>query len=254
MIEYVPIQAVLDPAYFPRTLRQESDDNSILTNILDGYRLLNVTQKLVEKEAIIKLENHSATLPSDVHTINLVSYGTLKTGTYNTSTYTLNDIDLITPLRYVGNKKISMSLTDYNNSTCKVCTHGELSGCSETFSLSVFKELTASIKEGCLCIDYLAEAVNESGEYLIIKLPSVLRYLGLYAASIIFRDRAMSMEANTNQMYLQLLQQTEQAYKRAKGELHMRQIDLSLIDSLSTNSINQKLMRIPSFMTSKIDS
>jgi len=256
MIEYVPIQAVLDPAYFPRTLRQESDDNSLLSHALDGWRMLNISQKLEEVDKIAILTNHTAEFPKEAAIMNLVTYSPVIDGNYSLTDYTSNNMTHL-PLRYVGNKKINMSFDTYiaGSNTCKVCQHNELNQCSETWSLSIFKEFTCSIKEGVICFNYLREALSENGEFLIIKNPLVLRYLGLYMMTMVFRDRAASMETNTNNMYRQYLQDTEIAFKRAKGYFNQSNIDLNMIDSISgTSTVNQRLTRIPSFMYRKIDS
>ena len=255
MLEFIPIQAVLDSAYFPRALRQELDDNTILTHALDAYRLLNIYQKLEEATVIKELKNHSVgTLPEDIHTINIVTYVLPKNSTQNISYSNIGEHDLI-PMRYIGNRKINMTLNDYNTSSCKVCYHPELNGCSETYSISIFKELTSSIKDGIICIDYLREAKDEQGNFLIIKDPNILRYLGLYATAMVWRDRQNVKEEASTNLFMQYLQMAEIALRKAKGVFIQRNIDLSLVDSISgTNTFNQRLMRSPSFVFNKKDS
>jgi hypothetical protein len=256
MIEYVPIQAVLDPAYFPRTLRQELDDNTLLSHALDGWRMLNINQKLEEIDVIKPLANHTAEFPKDAKIVNLVTYTPCDDLTYDPTKYTTDNF-LHVPLRFVGNTKINMSYDNYvgGSNTCQVCQHQELNACSETWALSIFKEFTCSIKQGLICFNYWREALSETGEILIIKNPLVLRYLGLYMMTMVFRDRAASMEANTNNMYRQYLQECEMAYKRVKGSFYQAGIDLSIIDSVTgTNTVNQRLMRSATTIYNKRDS
>lgn len=250
MTDYISIKAVLDPAYFPRPLRQETDDDTILSNALSAYRLLNVYQKYEEDTYVTTFENHSLQLPDEINTINLVTYLIPKDQSVVNDIYNLGNYDFL-PLRYVGNRAINLTLKDYNNSTCKVCTHPELNACSETYTITPFREMTLSLKEGCICIDYLKEVKDEYGNFLIIKDENVLKFLATYAAAIVWRDRAMTKEEQGFQIWQSLLQQAELLMKKAKGSLIQRNLDLTTIDSVGMNTYNMRLSRVPSFVWNK---
>lgn len=255
MIDYVAIQAVLDPAYFPRVLRQEADDDTILTHALDAYRMLNISQKLEEGYEVLELKNHSLNISSDIRVINMVTGLITNNGEVYSPSYGLGDNVSFIPLRYVGNRTINSTLHDYNNTSCKVCYHPELSSCAETWSLSIFKEMTTSIKDGWICIDYLKEAKDENGNFLIIKDPNILRFLGTYAVAMIWRDRDNGLEQGAANQFQKYLQMAEVLMKKAKGAMYQRNIDLNLLSSISgTTTVNQRLLRSPSFMYTKQDS
>lgn len=255
MINYTPIQSCLDRNYIPASIRKEVDDNTLLSWCLDGYRMLNLNQEYERKIKIISIANHSVPIPDDAYDINNVTYlncnecqQTIETQmpVQNESNYNIfykiwEESNFYNqhfmPMRNVGN---SSSLL------CTQCKNPMLSRCNETYSITPSKTLLTSIKDGFICLDYEAIIKNEVGDYMIINTPEIKRYLGLYAQSQSWLERASSKEEQAFNMYRQILGQAEIAMRRARGSNFMGGINMHTITSITgSDTVNSRLIKLP---------
>lgn len=261
MITYIPIDACLDSAYFPKPLRKECDDSDILSYFLDAYRMLNLPLQYERKIVVLPINTHNVELPTDVHSINLVTFLNYKpcetetvektqetiTRDYNIfykifETNLLNSTTFL-PMRNVGNSSSIL---------CNCCNNPTLNSCNEVFSVTPAKTLMTSIKDGFVCLDYNGEITDEEGRFLIVNTVEIKRYLGLYAQAMHFMSRASTKEEQAFSMAERLLSMTEIAMRKARGHQNMGSIDLHTINAISgTETYNQKLLRIPQLFYKK---
>jgi hypothetical protein len=255
MINYTPIQSCLDRNYIPAPIRKEVDDDTLLSWCLDGYRMLNLNQEYETKIKIIPIVNHNASIPDDAYNINNVTY--LNCNECQDSIATQMPIQ--TPSNYNIFYKIweeshfynerFMPMRNVGNSSsllCTQCKNQMLSRCNETYSITPSKTLLTSIKEGFICLDYEAIIKNEQGDYMIINTPEIKRFLGLYAQSMSWLERASSKEEQAFGIYEKLLAQTEIAMRRARGSNFMGGINMHNVTSITgSDTVNSRLIKLP---------
>jgi hypothetical protein len=253
MIQYIPIDSVLES--IPKGIRRETDDSTLLSYCLDGYRMLSVPGEYQRLITFKKINNHIVELPENVNAINLITWS-------NEIHSTSNDIADF-PIAHDANYNIFFKILEqsqfYNNHflplrnvgnsssiTCNCCNNPLLNKCSDTFSVLPDGSLMTSLRDGYVCIDYESIIKDEHDNFLIIKSPEIKKYLSLYSISQALLDRGMSKEEQAFAMYKDILGQVEIAYKRAKGSITLSNIDIHTIDQISgTGTYNQRLTRLP---------
>ena len=254
MVQYTPLNAVLDSSYVPAALKKEADEDTMLSYGLDAYRLLNLPLEYQAKICIKPIINHSVELPSDIHSLEMVTYlpelpaemtGSdnllpISTDTdynifYKIWAINTSESNKYFPLRNVGNG---------SNINCNACHNSALNRCSETFSILPSKSLLTSIKDGYVCLNYSGEIKDVFGNFMIINSTEIKRYIGLYIQSQIWLSRASSKEEQAFSMYKELLRMTELAMRKARGIQIMKSISVNEISQITgTDTYNQRLIR-----------
>jgi hypothetical protein len=259
MKEYINLKAILDNSRIPSQLQIDCGKENILSWGLDAYRMLKIPDQLKFKFQLFEIKDHQVQLPNDVKLINHVSYSSIKptnTDCNDIELYIYDNTNDVNPTSnqthivgdYAIAHKLFLDSTFYNNNivtlfyngvknnldickTCKVCFT-----CDNTYSIDINKVLWSPFKSGYLCIEYFTELKDDNEDFMIINTPEILRYISLYAQTQCFLTKASSKEEGAYQIYNNLLNQTEIAFKKAKGSELLKSINVDNYDRIISNT------------------
>jgi len=269
MKEYTSLKSVLDTSRIPQQFQTDCGVDNILSWALDAYRLLKVPEQLENKVILIEIKDHQIQLNSEVKLLNSVVYfankphnydcdGGVVDLIYNNSndtnptsslTHIVGDYAIAHKIflesKYYRENAILLKYTGNTNgdNICKNCPNKFCNDCTYDFTVDSNKVLWCSIKTGYLCIEYMTE-IKQGTDYKIINTPEILRYLSLYCQAQCYLNKSSIKEESAYQMYDRLLQQTEVAFKRAKGSEILKSIDSDTISSIYFKNRNQRLVNI----------
>ena len=125
---------------------------------------------------------------------------------------------------------------------CTVCPTRFINDISESFSVDHNKVMWTSFKDGIVCIDYDTE-VTECGDYLIVDVPEVKRYLSLYAQHEHWLNRMSSHEQGSDSKFQAIHMMLSNYYNKAYGALLLRGIDRRIISGITVDRHNVRFMR-----------
>lgn len=248
MISYEPISNILRK--IPKAVREQDSESQLISYALDAYRNLSIPVTTTEKIEIFQAVDHKIFLPQKIKTINFVSYlcntptqeecEEVEACTYDTVYYT---IDLYgtkyyknnyCPIKYIGNQ----------SGICSKCINRFMNDCIDTFSVDSNKTLWTSFKDGYLCIHYETELVNSNDEFLIVEDEDVRNYLSFYSQYMHWLNRT-SMHEDGAFRILQMLESKSNIYfLRAKGSLLQKNINKQLLQELTTDSFNNRIITV----------
>jgi hypothetical protein len=237
--------------FVPRPIREEvNDDTQIKSWALQALRMVETPAKYIKEIWFHEVSNHSAPLPEGLHKIYKASFsqrepiegfcrcqGTTEpleilqkdcVSLYHT--LYLQGSEIISswqPLAYKGHK-----LSD--KYVCKV----DWGGCKGHYSLtSNLSHIRVSHESGFVAIEYLAEAKDEEGNFLVPDLPQLWLGMSHYIQAQHYNERAAMAEQNANNLYMQHLNLSRHQLQEARSILKMQHIDIAA---------HRALIKIPS--------
>lgn len=196
-----------------------------------------------EKVAWLKLTNGKATLPDDfkkimgvfwqlnhptemeLKSVNCETEEQLQVETCKIDVYAKIFLEskmfreCYIPLKYVGDTSL----------LCKMCPN--LNKCTEQFTIKN-GTIYSSINDGYLCFHYLG-IVCEGGDVVLEDDEKIADYIYKYILKCVFEDRAVRKEEGAYNMYQNYTRETEIAFKRARGGIMLRNIDIDNIMTIA---------------------
>jgi hypothetical protein len=265
MTNYIPLQHAL--RQIPKSLFKEAEEVDFLSDMLNALKELPSISRTESKISIFEIIDGKVSLPKELKYINLVSY--LSSNPDQNSLNSLlscienpeaeetwyNNTESI--CRYAINYKMFLDSAYYNNNFAPLKYVGNstdivkkdspnrfLHSGINTYTVDKSKCLHSSITDGFLAIDYDIDLRNENGDFLIPDYPEVVQYLAKYAIMKHWEDRQNSKEEQANALYQKYQQETEIYFRKAKGEILLRNADLNTIANVVNNSYSN-LIKIP---------
>lgn len=264
MIKYVSIKSAL--RFIPKPLFRQSNELDFMSWMLDAYRELDLPATFENKVQIFEIDNGKLELPQEIKEINLISY--LANEPSNNDIYSLTDCicnpesnaneeDTNNPCQYTLSYKMFLTSSYYKNNyapllyvgnrtqslLCNDCPNLH-SSCKNTFTIDKDNILHTNLDKGYLCIDYTTEMVDENGEFLILDLTEVKRYLAYYAEYQHWRERAAVKEQSAGNMAQDALIKAETWLKKCRGILILRGINPHDIANVQGGAFN-RLINLP---------
>jgi len=269
MTNYTKINSVLP--LINRAVRNEDSNLTLLSYAFDAYDLLPGSTSKKEEVQIYEVKNHKVQLCQDIETLNLVTHLSKKPS--DSECNELNNCVTITSGEaqeefnisednnpcagnYAIAHKLFLDSNYYNNNyepmkyignssyVCTSCPNRFCHDCNETFSVDENKILWTSFKDGYICIWYDKRLVDEDGDYLIIDLTEVKKFLALYAELEHFRNRMYSKEQGVQSIVNDLEYKTTLWLKKARGAILKSGLNRNLIAELTTGSYNSRFFRM----------
>lgn len=139
-----------------------------------------------------------------------------------------------TPLLYKGNN---------SDLLCPSCPN-KYSNCQNVFSIDKNRILHTNINSGYLCIEYDTEMLDEEGNFLIIDLTEIKRYLAYYAEALHWRERAAVKEQSAANMAQDALTKAELYFKKSRGILLLSGINPQNVAAAQSDGY-QKYLKMP---------
>lgn len=106
------------------------------------------------------------------------------------------------------------------------------------YQVNMQGQIITSIKEGYLCLFYLAKQKNERGEFLIPDDPDVLTALAAYVKYKVVEDLAFTRQKGYAQMYERELQRWEQLAAKVKGKYIMKSVNFKDLETYGNQLSN----------------
>lgn len=259
-MNYIKINAVLNR--IPEIIKQESDKSTLLSFILDGLRLLNISQYHIETAEVLEISNFKAQLPNSIKTIKKVYYmknkpsqtalesvscdiceanlSELQEQTNPKCEHSIN-YQLFLDSYFFKNCFHKMSYKGNRNSLCKNCL--DYNNQYEYTVNPLTNELTTSVNKGYLCVVYLSELKDEEGDFLIPDTQKVINFLRTWAMYRHWENRGYSKEQNAYRIAEDLLRKSEILLRSAKGSILQRNIDINAINRSTGINTTKNLIK-----------
>ena len=263
MTKYVSLKAAL--RFIPKPLFQQSTELDFLSWMLDAYRELDLPTTLETKVQIFEITDGTLKIPEEVKVINLITYLDSTPSENDVSSFidcicdpesNANTEDTNNPCQYTLAYKQFIGSSYYknnykpllykgNNSTllCDSCPN-KYSECQNVFSIDKNNMLHTNIKSGYFCIEYDTEMKDDDGQFLIMDLTEVKRYLAYYAEACHWRERAAVKEQSAMNMAQDALTKAEIYYKKARGIILLSGINPQNITSAQYDNY-QNYLKMP---------
>lgn len=230
--------------YIPKKVREDlSDDDQIRSWALQVFKMLRIPNARYIKDVLFdEVVNHKVKLPHNLKQIYKVSFAKNPPTDEQFNDFcrcdesdTIADKDCTTvyhhlflnsdyylsqykPMQYKG-----IRLTD--NYICNV----EWGGCNGFYSIdSTGQYLTVSEPNGYIVIEYYAELQDDNGNFLIPDMEELKLAMSHYVVAQYYRDRVTNAEQNSNQLYMQNLQQAKTWLMDARAQLIGSNINIPL--------------------------
>lgn len=263
MTNYVKLSDYL--RYIPRPLLKESSTTDFLVWMLEAVRKLPTIVHTYPKIQIFEFDSYKLELDPEIRQINLVTYlanipddndcesltSCVENPEVMESDTTTNDICRYTinyklfldsvyfkrnymPLKYVG--------VGGSDLLCEKCPNRFLSNCAETFVIDKDRVLHTNLESGFLCIDYDTEV--DGNNCMIPDYDSIKDFLVKYAILKHWEERSFSKEESSRQYWQQYLPMVDIAFKKARGEVFMKQYDVNLAKDIIFSTL-RNLNQLP---------
>lgn len=261
-MKYTPLRSILN--YIPKTIRNETDEPTLLDYALSAYRQLNISQSYEYKFEILEVVNHKVKLPDDLVLINNIHIvDNMDNDDYDELQLCKIDVkDIIDkpdylqvdyikpicetvsyrlvseskwfkekwkPVKYVGNSP---------GYFCKNCPALTCNSCEYRFFLDpACNNITIyELENGFICLDYCALLANYNNDFLIPDDETLKVALSTYAIAMNLRDRAYSKEEGAYQMYNNELQKANIALTKAKSTFVAKGVNIDNTWAMLSNS------------------
>lgn len=263
MTKYVSLKSAL--RFIPKPLFQQSTELDFLSWMLDAYRELDLPVTLESKVQIFEIVDGKLQIPEEVKTINLISYLHTNPSTTDLNSFTdcicnaesnANTEDTNNPCQYTLAYKQFIDSPYYKNNytpllykgnnsdlLCSNCPN-KYSECQNVFSIDKNRILRTNIDSGYLCIEYDTEMMDCDGDFLIVDITELKRYLAYYAEAQHWRERAAVKEQSAMNMAQDALTKAEIYFKKIRGILLMSGINPQNITSAQYDGY-QKYLKLP---------
>lgn len=267
MYDFIPLKAVLN--YLPaKLIEEQSNTLQIESWALQALRSINFEQKYQKKICILEIKDHKAELPNGIKQINLVTYlykqpsssdiVSLSYCTKQEYDIKCTDNDICTlpiyhslwinsdyyknnyqPLNYkgIGERNLCIRYGDYS------CDYG--------FSIDINNLIWTDFKDGIICIDYLSELQNETGEFIVPNDVDLLRGCAEYVMYQHWLNRSMVHEETAFRKSSEHLHRAERLLTKAKSKFLLKNIKLENIKIIQY--VPNSLVKVPSAYNNRHD-
>lgn len=240
MIKYIKLDSILN--YVSSAVKEQTDTPQILQYANQAWRRLQLPNIQYDlKVAVLEVNNHKATLPSDLKRIVGMYYTTVPMP--DTSFDLVIEVDDIErkvmlqqqlllsspwsetfrPLQYVGQNR--SAIID-NDLYCKNCGYG-FSVDAELKCLTIDKGDSQS-EPYDLIIEYFATISDEDCNILIPDNENLKMGLAAFASALVFRDMADRRIENSQNRYADYLTQSQNLLNRFRGQYHLMNVQPAL--------------------------
>jgi hypothetical protein len=241
------------------TLPDDSwDDDIVLEFAYQAYETMTERKVhgYVQDVALLNVANHKAKLPKGFRLIGPVTYmleqitnnlttsddDDLTPATDQTYKYNVDDLERIQHQGIVNNYNLYTGLFSsdwYVNNfvmmrpmnvpftmqyNCDDCPNLN-STCDYVYSIDKFGNLTTNLLEGKICVTYMRDPVDDSGDTLVIDHPDVFNAMAAYVQMKLWEMRIFEDPRTGSSIYQMYLDKWEKLAAKVKGMLNIHNID-----------------------------
>lgn len=253
MKNYVPIDTILN--YVPKQLRRQVNEGDLLEHAIQAYNLLDIKDRYEQKGKLLEIVKGKAKLPADAKEINLVTYLYKEPTSEEEDSMTVcassSELSILDPscfcnTAYYNNCFEPLKYNGNSNPLCESCGDARLKRCRGTYQVDSNRNIIPSVFDGYLCVFYSRPIKDDNGNYLVIELEEVLKYLAYYASFMEVMNRMLLHEEATVSWYDKFMDLSDTYYLKAIGALRLRGLDVNAINAIKfTGTPNQTLIRLP---------
>jgi hypothetical protein len=254
-MRYTTLDAVLN--YIPRAIRHEEDNDMLLKSwMLQGLKLLNLSQQYSAEVGYFKVENNKTQLPDNLYKIEYI--GLCNDKTIDEDTFSLCAIEesveeedeetvpeengcklpiyyrmfldtVFSTAKYPAMQYLYNVSADYL--LCKDC----ICRCvTAPYQFTISKELvlTTNLENGTIVILYKSPVMDKDGNYLVPDTERVKQALAAYASAIHWENRDAVHESGSGGRYDRKLFEADRKMRAAKGDSILRMLNADKISQL----------------------
>jgi hypothetical protein len=240
MKNYVPIDRIL--LDLPKSIRENNEDSDLLMWALDAYNQLDIWDRYEESVAFLEIDNHKTKIPVDAKEVHFVSYLTSKRPSkgFREASCDPKDPRNVIPLSkmqsyvrssYYRQNFFPLKFKGNSSTICCTCPT-QIPNCPQYFNIDKNRNIVTSFRQGIICLFYSRPMKDDSGNYMIIDLPEVIKYLSYSVQFQAIQERLWRHEEGSISIYDRIIDLVDTYYMKAKGTLRLRNINASLIRSI----------------------